>query len=156
MTLVRISRRDALLGSLAALAAPAILACPAFAATPALTFDELYGSVGVLGLTFTTKAADELSGRVRSALRLLRRDGLLPDELAELEPVVQTYHAYAAQLVRDHALRVDHEREQLALLEATNLPIVELPALPDGVDSGSVRELAELLGPYFVPERVAS
>jgi anion-transporting ArsA/GET3 family ATPase len=57
---------------------------------------------------------------------------------------------------RDHALRVDLEREQLALLEATNLPIIELPALPDGVDSGSVRELAELLVPHFVPERVAS
>ena len=57
---------------------------------------------------------------------------------------------------RDHALRVDLEREQLALLEATGLPIVELPALPDGVDSGSVRELAELLLPHFVPERVAS
>jgi len=57
---------------------------------------------------------------------------------------------------RDHALRVDLEREQLALLEATGLPIIELPALPGGVDSGSVRELAELLEPYFAPERVAS
>jgi anion-transporting ArsA/GET3 family ATPase len=57
---------------------------------------------------------------------------------------------------RDHALRVDLEREQLALLEATNLPIIQLPALPDGVDSGSVRELAERLLPHFVPERIAS
>ncbi len=46
---------------------------------------------------------------------------------------------------RDHALRVDLEREQLALLEATGLPLVTLPALADGVDSGSVRELADLL-----------
>ena len=51
---------------------------------------------------------------------------------------------------RDHAQRVDLEREQLALLEATGLPIVQLPALPDGVDSGSVRELADLLVPLFV------
>lgn len=62
MTLVRISRRDALLGSLAALAAPAILAGPALAATPTLTFDELYGSVGVLGLTFSDKVK-QLAGK---------------------------------------------------------------------------------------------
>ncbi|HET8988479.1 MAG TPA: ATPase, partial [Humibacillus sp.] len=46
---------------------------------------------------------------------------------------------------RDHALRVDLEREQLALLEATGLPIMTLPALAEGVDSGSVHELAALL-----------
>ena len=51
---------------------------------------------------------------------------------------------------RDHAERIDLEREQLALLEATGLPIVQLPALPTGVDSGSVRELADLLVPLFV------
>lgn len=45
----------------------------------------------------------------------------------------------------DHAQRVDLEREQLALLEATGLPLIQLPALPEGVDSGSVRELAELV-----------
>jgi len=32
-----------------------------------------------------------------------------------------------------------------ALLEGTGLPIVTLPALPQGVDSGSVHELAGLL-----------
>lgn len=62
MTPVRISRRDALLGSLAALAAPVILARPALAALPALTFDELYGSVGVLGLTFSDKVK-QLAGQ---------------------------------------------------------------------------------------------
>ena len=46
---------------------------------------------------------------------------------------------------RDHALRVDLEREQLALLEATGLPIITLPLLPEGVDAVSVRELAEIL-----------
>ncbi|NUQ32891.1 MAG: ATPase, partial [Dermatophilaceae bacterium] len=53
---------------------------------------------------------------------------------------------------RDHAQRIDLEREQRELLEATGLPIVELPALPGGVDSGSVRELADLLVPSFVPQ----
>ena len=46
---------------------------------------------------------------------------------------------------RDHALRVDLEREQMTLLQATGLPIVTLPALPGGVDAVAVRELADLL-----------
>jgi hypothetical protein len=54
----------------------------------------------------------------------------------------------------EHAQRVDLEREQRALLEEAGLPIVELPALPEGVDSGSVRELADLLVPHFAHEQV--
>ena len=46
---------------------------------------------------------------------------------------------------RDHALRVELEREQLEILEETGLPIVTLPALPGGVDPVAVRELADLL-----------
>ena len=84
----------------------------------------------VLGLTFTRKAAAELAGRVRSRLDGLRRVGLAapasgsrgrpsgredrkaatepgwPDE-ADLagDPVIATYHSYAARLIADHALR---------------------------------------------------
>ncbi|HEV3295652.1 MAG TPA: ATP-dependent helicase, partial [Streptosporangiaceae bacterium] len=81
----------------------------------------------VLGLTFTRKAAAELGQRVRARLAGLRRAGLVPgpdglaaagaaadglaadgadvDGLLDGEPVVSTYHAYAARLVADHALR---------------------------------------------------
>ena len=68
----------------------------------------------VLGLTFTRKAAAELGQRVRVRLDGLRKAGLaqppaeaVADGSAELdgEPVVSTYHAYAARLVADHALR---------------------------------------------------
>ena len=71
----------------------------------------------VLGLTFTRKAAAELGQRVRTRLDGLRKAGLAgaapppaeapPQTGAELdgEPVVSTYHAYAARLVADHALR---------------------------------------------------
>ncbi len=75
---------------------------------------------GVLGLTFTTKAADELASRTRAALRLLRVEGLLPDELADLEPVISTYHAYAGQLVRDHALRLGREPGARLITPATS------------------------------------
>ncbi len=57
----------------------------------------------VLGLTFTRKAAAELSERVRAHLAGLRRTGL-HDEFAG-EPVVCTYHAYAGRLATEHALR---------------------------------------------------
>ncbi|MEP7331558.1 MAG: ArsA-related P-loop ATPase [Terracoccus sp.] len=46
---------------------------------------------------------------------------------------------------RDHAHRVDLEREQLELLTASGLPIVTLPALPEGADAGSIRQLADLI-----------
>ena len=76
----------------------------------------------VLGLTFTRKAAAELGQRVRARLAGLHRAGLgvpapapaaeqpgqdaVPaEDAAPGEPVVSTYHAYAARLVTDHALR---------------------------------------------------
>lgn len=46
---------------------------------------------------------------------------------------------------QDHAQRVDLEREQLELLTASGLAIITLPALPQGADAGSIRELADLL-----------
>ncbi|MEU5882073.1 ATP-dependent DNA helicase [Spirillospora sp. NPDC047279] len=66
----------------------------------------------VLGLTFTRKAAAELGVRVRKRLDKLKE--MLPaDELERLggealfdgEPMVSTYHSYAARLFGDHALR---------------------------------------------------
>ena len=78
----------------------------------------------VLGLTFTTKAADELAVRVRHGLRRLRAAGLLPagadGATGDLEPVVSTYHAYAARLVRDHALRLGREPGARLVTPATS------------------------------------
>ncbi|WP_327089600.1 DEAD/DEAH box helicase [Nonomuraea sp. NBC_01738] len=59
----------------------------------------------VLGLTFTRKAAAELAHRVRERLNGLAEAGLVQPELLDNEPTVSTYHAYAARLVTDHALR---------------------------------------------------
>jgi DNA helicase-2/ATP-dependent DNA helicase PcrA len=71
----------------------------------------------VLGLTFTRKAAAELGARVRQMLRGLSaahdvEPFLLPDVAAALrtgEPTVSTYHAYAAALLGEHALRIGVE-----------------------------------------------
>ncbi|MGW4801310.1 UvrD-helicase domain-containing protein, partial [Nonomuraea sp. NPDC004297] len=59
----------------------------------------------VLGLTFTRKAAAELATRVRERLAGLAEAGLVEPGALDNEPTVATYHAYAARLVTDHALR---------------------------------------------------
>ena len=75
----------------------------------------------ILGLTFTNKAAAELSARVRSSLAKLgiRHSGDDVDVAADDLPTVSTYHAYAASIVRDHALRIGREPVAALLTEAT-------------------------------------
>ena len=58
----------------------------------------------ILGLTFTRKAAGELSVRIRTRLRQLRAAGLIDSKLA-LETSVTTYHSYAAKLLSEHSIR---------------------------------------------------
>jgi DNA helicase-2/ATP-dependent DNA helicase PcrA len=71
----------------------------------------------VLGLTFTRKAAGELSHRIRlyigRAKRLLGND----EQLAG-EPTVATYHSFAARVVREHGMRAGFEPTVRLLTEA--------------------------------------
>lgn len=82
----------------------------------------------VLGLTFTSKAASELRSRVRDALvtaGVLDADlgpgAPATDDAAEevLEPTVLTYHAYAAQLLTEHGLRIGHEPDTRVVTDAS-------------------------------------
>jgi DNA helicase II / ATP-dependent DNA helicase PcrA len=70
----------------------------------------------ILGLTFTNKAAGELAERVRRCLARLARP--IDDEDADDIPTVATYNSYAAQIVRDHALRIGREPGATLLTEA--------------------------------------
>ncbi|MBG6085578.1 ATP-dependent helicase [Zhihengliuella flava] len=64
----------------------------------------------ILGVTFTRKAAGELSHRIRAQLLTLEDRGLMEEGLEELgEPTVSTYHSYANSLVADHGLRIGIE-----------------------------------------------
>ncbi|MDQ1295423.1 MAG: ATP-dependent helicase UvrD/PcrA, partial [Actinomycetota bacterium] len=75
----------------------------------------------VLGLTFTRKAAGELSERVRARLRALHRRGLCTDP----QPVtVATYHSYAAAVLADHGLRLGIEPSCRVLGEAGSWQLV--------------------------------
>jgi DNA helicase-2/ATP-dependent DNA helicase PcrA len=60
----------------------------------------------LLGLTFTKKAASELSRRIKYCLRQLKKADLLPDHLDESELTVATYHSYAGKILADHAIRI--------------------------------------------------
>ena len=68
----------------------------------------------ILGLTFTRKAAGELSVRVRKRLRQL---SALPEfkHITSSTTSVTTYHSYAAKLLSEHAIRygIDADAEPL-------------------------------------------
>ncbi|QIX27621.1 ATP-dependent helicase [Nocardioides sp. JQ2195] len=79
----------------------------------------------ILGLTFTTKAARELSVRIRDALE---KAGHAPgasaavpgaEEGETLEPTVATYNAYASSLLTEHGLRIGHEPDTRVMADAS-------------------------------------
>ena len=122
------------------------------------------GQVGpeqVLGLTFTNKAAGELSERVRRALAQAgiggEDDGRhLPGEAEQPsgDPQIATYHAFAGQLLKDHGLRIGLEPSARLLADATRYQLAAkvlraapgpYPALTKGLPT-LVGELLALSG----------
>ncbi|MFF7313256.1 UvrD-helicase domain-containing protein [Streptomyces sp. NPDC008137] len=79
----------------------------------------------VLGLTFTNKAAAELSERVRKALvkaGVTDLDAIDPDNPPG-EPVISTYHSFAGRLLTDHGLRIGLEPTSRLLADATRFQL---------------------------------
>ncbi len=77
----------------------------------------------ILGLTFTRKAAGELSARIRKRLRQLSAAGLLPqDSLTgqklDLTVDVSTYHSYAGRTLATHGIRMGIDAQSEPIGEA--------------------------------------
>ena len=73
----------------------------------------------LLGLTFTRKAAGELSGRIHQRLRALHERGLAPGTDEFHAPSVSTYNSFAATLYRDHAVLLGRDPDARVLSEAS-------------------------------------
>ncbi len=94
----------------------------------------------ILGLTFTRKAASELSKRINNGLRTLSRTEFWPKELAEkpfVAPNISTYNAYANSLFQDYALSLGYEPDSILLTEAARFQLAREVVLKYGsaVDS---------------------
>ena len=85
-----------------------------------LVANGLVASDLMLGLTFTRKAAAELSDRIGLRLRTLARRGVGPPQQPGARAEVSTYNAYAASLVADHGLRLGVEPGSRLLGEAAS------------------------------------
>ena len=73
----------------------------------------------ILGLTFTRKAASELSRRINNALTKLSESEFWPfEEKAFASPNITTYNSYANTLYRDYALALGYEDDSTLLTDA--------------------------------------
>lgn len=74
----------------------------------------------VLGLTFTRKAAGELSVRIRKRIRQLAEQGLVDADFDDFDaPTVSTYNSFAHSIFRDNAMLIGREGDGEVLGEAS-------------------------------------
>ncbi|WP_167041242.1 ATP-dependent DNA helicase [Salinibacterium sp. ZJ454] len=78
------------------------------------------GAGEILGLTFTRKAAGELSGRIRERISALAAADLVTEDYDEFDPpVVATYNSFANSIYRDNAVLLGRESDGAVLGEAS-------------------------------------
>jgi DNA helicase-2/ATP-dependent DNA helicase PcrA len=90
-----------------------------------LVANRLVAPGEILGLTFTRKAAAELSGRIRVRLRALARAGVEGGDTVEDRPRIATYNSYASAIVRDHALRIGVDPDATLIGDAGRYQLAE-------------------------------
>jgi DNA helicase-2/ATP-dependent DNA helicase PcrA len=98
----------------------------------------------ILGLTFTKKAATELSKRIYESLLKLRDSAFWPEDL-EFDfqaPTISTYNAFANQVFRDNALALGYESDATLISEATAFQLAREVCVRFGSDvSGTLSDL---------------
>ena len=98
----------------------------------------------IIGLTFTKKAATELSKRIYESLLKLRDSAFWPDDL-EFDfqaPTISTYNAFANQVFRDNALALGYESDAALISEATAFQLAREVCVRFGSDvSGTLSDL---------------
>lgn len=79
----------------------------------------------ILGLTFTKKAASELSARVLKALYLLRESEMWPQSLEAdfLPPKIATYNSFGNEVFRQFAVEVGLEPDSQVLGESASVAL---------------------------------
>lgn len=98
----------------------------------------------ILGLTFTKKAATELSKRIFEALLKLRDSNYWPEDLEFefLAPTISTYNAFSNQIFRDNCLALGYESESTLLSEASAFQLAREVCVRYGSNvSGSLSDL---------------
>ncbi|MEN5073894.1 ATP-dependent DNA helicase [Isoptericola cucumis] len=113
-----------------------------------LIANDLAAPEEVLGLTFTRKAAGELTTRVQSRLAQLARAQGRPASGLDLlaRPTVATYNAYAASLVADHGLRLGIEPGSRLLGEANQWQLAAQVVESWADDLGTDRAVSTVVG----------
>lgn len=98
----------------------------------------------ILGLTFTKKAATELSKRIYDALLKLRDSSFWPEDL-EFDfqpPTISTYNAFANQVFRDNALALGYESDATLISEASAFQLAREVCVRFGSEvSGTLSDL---------------
>lgn len=98
----------------------------------------------ILGLTFTKRAATELSKRIFEALIKLRESPYWPEDL-EFEfvaPTISTYNAFSNQIFRENSLALGYESESTLLSEASAFQLAREVCVRYGSSvSGSLSDL---------------
>lgn len=96
----------------------------------------------ILGLTFTRKAASELSNRVNKGLVELRESSFWPEGLAEdfEPPKIITYNSFGNEIFRTLSLQVGFEADATLLTEAGAIALAK-----DIVTGATAEDFAELL-----------
>ncbi len=81
----------------------------------------------ILGLTFTRKAASELSARVNQALYKLRESEMWPQELGQdfTPPNITTYNSFGNDIFRKLSLAVGYESDATLLTEASSVALAD-------------------------------